>query len=211
MLSNPGQHRRALERVAFHGWEIAMAMTKCHECTKDISTTAAACPHCGAKPKPKTSGCAWIAAVVIGVPMFLAIFGTANRPPATVSPAASPARSKPATPSAPPEAPKAVLRLVSFNCTQDSIGNAIVEGSVKNISDRPIEQAVKVHASFYDKADNKLGSDSGYLDFKPLLVNQDAPFKIYGVRNPAYSKCSVDAMSVGFGTQLRWESSKAGK
>lgn len=187
-----------------------MAMTKCHECKKDISTTAAACPHCGAKPKPKTSGCAWIAAVIIGVPMFLAIVGTANRPPAssTSSATPSPARS---TPAAPPEPPKAVLKLVSFNCTQDSIGNAIVEGSVKNISDRPIEQAVKVHASFYDKSDNKLGSDSGYLDFKPLLVNQEAPFKIYGVRNPAYSKCSVDAMSAGFGTQLRWESSKTGK
>jgi len=27
-----------------------MALTKCQECGKDISTTAQTCPHCGAKP-----------------------------------------------------------------------------------------------------------------------------------------------------------------
>lgn len=187
-----------------------MAMTKCHECKKDISSTAAACPHCGAKPKPKTSGCAWIAAVIIGVPMFFAIVGTANRSPepAKAQPSnagAAPAAPAKAAPQAPPEKPKSVLKLASFTCTSDSIGNAIVQGSVKNISGSQIDQAIKVHASFYDKAGNKLGSDSGYLDFKPLLVNQEAPFKIYGVRNPAYSRCSVDAMSIGWGTQLRWE------
>lgn len=37
-------------------------MTKCNECGKDMSTTAAACPACGAKPKKKTSMLTWIAA-----------------------------------------------------------------------------------------------------------------------------------------------------
>jgi hypothetical protein len=29
-----------------------MALIKCHECGKEVSTEAAACPSCGAKPKP---------------------------------------------------------------------------------------------------------------------------------------------------------------
>jgi hypothetical protein len=28
-----------------------MALVKCHECNKEISSEAVACPHCGAKPK----------------------------------------------------------------------------------------------------------------------------------------------------------------
>lgn len=56
-----------------------MAMTKCRECSKDISTTATACPHCGAKPKPKTSGCAWLAAIFIAVPVVLSMFASNQR------------------------------------------------------------------------------------------------------------------------------------
>lgn len=56
-----------------------MAMTKCHECKKDISTTAAACPHCGAKPKPKTSGCAWLALIFIAIPVVFGIVMSESR------------------------------------------------------------------------------------------------------------------------------------
>jgi hypothetical protein len=56
-----------------------MAMTKCHECKKDISTTATACPHCGAKPKPKTSGCAWLALIFIAIPVVFGIFMSEGR------------------------------------------------------------------------------------------------------------------------------------
>lgn len=34
-----------------------MALTACHECKQQISSEAAACPHCGAKPKKGLSGC----------------------------------------------------------------------------------------------------------------------------------------------------------
>lgn len=32
-----------------------MALKKCRECGKEISSTAKACPHCGASPKKRTS------------------------------------------------------------------------------------------------------------------------------------------------------------
>jgi hypothetical protein len=37
-----------------------MALTKCKECGKDISTEAKACPSCGAPPPPRTSTATWI-------------------------------------------------------------------------------------------------------------------------------------------------------
>lgn len=37
-----------------------MALTKCKECGTEISTTAKACPKCGAAPEAKTSVATWI-------------------------------------------------------------------------------------------------------------------------------------------------------
>lgn len=46
-----------------------MAMTTCKECKAQISTTADACPQCGAKRR-KTSGCAMVLAIFFGLLFF---------------------------------------------------------------------------------------------------------------------------------------------
>jgi type II secretory pathway pseudopilin PulG len=51
-----------------------MALTKCHECGQEISTTAAVCPKCGAKPK-RTSGCAVVVLIVIALAVVGSILG----------------------------------------------------------------------------------------------------------------------------------------
>ncbi len=51
-----------------------MAMTKCKECETDISTTADACPKCGAK-QIRTSGCAKIVAICIGLLILFYLIG----------------------------------------------------------------------------------------------------------------------------------------
>jgi hypothetical protein len=43
-----------------------MALRRCKECGKEMSTRAAACPHCGAKPR-RTSFGTWLVLVVIGL------------------------------------------------------------------------------------------------------------------------------------------------
>lgn len=43
-----------------------MAIRPCKECGKDISTSAPACPHCGAKPR-RTSLFTWIVAAFLGL------------------------------------------------------------------------------------------------------------------------------------------------
>lgn len=71
-----------------------MALIKCKECGKEISTQAASCPHCGAvrfvpKTKAKTSGCTWLVLVVLGVPVLIAIFaGSSGQRSTTPQPSA---------------------------------------------------------------------------------------------------------------------------
>lgn len=103
------------------------------------------------------------------------------------------------------EANKPIVKLVNFTCDKDSSGNSIVHGTVKNISGEPIRRRINVHASFYTASGDKLGSDSGYVDYEPILAGQEAPFKFYGPTNPLYRKCTIDAMTVGFGTQVPWK------
>jgi hypothetical protein len=56
-----------------------MALTKCRECGREISTTAAVCPNCGAK-QTRTSGCAIVVLVIIvGAAILVGIGNFANR------------------------------------------------------------------------------------------------------------------------------------
>jgi hypothetical protein len=47
-----------------------MALTKCKECSKELSTTAKACPHCGAEPPKRTSLLTWLVAIIIAYIVF---------------------------------------------------------------------------------------------------------------------------------------------
>lgn len=51
-----------------------MALTKCRECGQGISTTAVACPKCGAKPK-RTSGCAIVVLAFVALAVVGAMLG----------------------------------------------------------------------------------------------------------------------------------------
>ncbi|WP_394003554.1 zinc ribbon domain-containing protein [Luteimonas sp. WGS1318] len=55
-----------------------MAIIKCKECGSEISTTAAACPKCGAK-YAQTSGCAKIALIGVILVAFMLVVGMCSR------------------------------------------------------------------------------------------------------------------------------------
>lgn len=83
-----------------------MAMTRCKECGHSISTTADACPSCGAK-QIRTSGCAKVVLVVILVFTGFALLGQCTAdPPRPAAPVSSPPNlddaAKPAAESTPP-------------------------------------------------------------------------------------------------------------
>jgi uncharacterized OB-fold protein len=63
-----------------------MALIKCHECGGQVSDQAGACPHCGAKPKPKTTASTKIWATVFAAVVAIAVFSPkreASIPPET--------------------------------------------------------------------------------------------------------------------------------
>jgi hypothetical protein len=55
-----------------------MALKKCKECGKDVSTQADKCPHCGACVKTQI-GCLGAIAVILGVLILIGIIGSLNR------------------------------------------------------------------------------------------------------------------------------------
>lgn len=66
-----------------------MALVKCHECGKELSTKADKCPHCGAKPKKKTSIIVWVFALLFGFVIFKAMSPPDVNPDSTSPPAAA--------------------------------------------------------------------------------------------------------------------------
>lgn len=71
-----------------------MPLVKCKECAKEVSSTAAACPGCGAPIKPaksakKTSGCAWIVLIFIAIPFLAGVFGLIGNEDSSQAPALS--------------------------------------------------------------------------------------------------------------------------
>lgn len=75
-----------------------MALIKCHECGKEVSTEAVACPNCGVKPNqdkggvaPKPlSGAQWAGIIIIAIVAFL-IFSSGSNHKAAGGVSAAPA------------------------------------------------------------------------------------------------------------------------
>lgn len=50
-----------------------MSIKACRECGKPVAASAEACPHCGAFRRKRTSPVTWVVAVLIGLPLAIAI------------------------------------------------------------------------------------------------------------------------------------------
>lgn len=103
-----------------------MAMTKCKECKADISTTADACPSCGAK-QVRTSGCAKAVLWIIGIIVALAAIEQCSSLSSHSSPTYSnPVQSRgiPAVPSPPPTPPQPGSQW-SYNQESDPMTSAV--------------------------------------------------------------------------------------
>ncbi len=103
-----------------------MAMTKCKECQTEISTTADACPKCGAK-QVHTSGCAKVVLWFIGIIVALAAIGQCSSPstsPTDTSSTSSSSSQEPTPPATPP-APPVPGSQWSYNQESDAMTSAV--------------------------------------------------------------------------------------
>lgn len=58
-----------------------MALTKCKDCSNEMSTDAAACPRCGAPAPKKTSAFTWVVAVITIVVVYQCTSSAVDRVP----------------------------------------------------------------------------------------------------------------------------------
>lgn len=91
-----------------------------------------------------------------------------------------------------------LLELQSYNCSTE-YDYFIIEGSVKNISDKSLDD-VEVIGSAYQDNDEFVKSDSAIIKYNPILAGQTSPFKIIMTGNPLIKKCSVSFKELLGGT-----------
>lgn len=83
-----------------------------------------------------------------------------------------------------------------FSCSSDSIGNMIIEGTVKNTSSDFDLRSVQLRGTAYDRSGNVVNTNTSYIDSDILYKNSTSTFTIY-VDDPQYrgTKCGVDVES----------------
>lgn len=158
-----------------------------------IPKEAKVCPHC--RKKQGTSVLTWVVAIFFGI-IFIgtcsSIIGQNTRKTSTV----------------------ATENRAQFNInTETSIelqnwhwrlehSYIITEGSIKNITDKSIDNIV-AYVNLYDNKGDFITSDHALIDYRPLLPGQTSPFKIISTYNPAMNKAAVDFKTFG-GKTLYW-------
>jgi hypothetical protein len=73
----------------------------------------------------------------------------------------------------------------------ETYGYYIVEGQVKNLTDRSLENVTAV-ATWYDRNGQFISSDDALIEYNPLLPGQTAPFKTMTRGNPEMKRFSVE-------------------
>ncbi len=159
-----------------------MAIKKCKECGKEVSSQAKQCPHCGA-PQPKTVGIGSILLVLfVGYVIYAAVSGGGG------SGSTNTASSSSSTYTAPePQTPP--LELQSWRCDKEH-GYVFVRGEVKNVSTQQLKNVVAV-GEFRTKGGELVKSENALLDYNPIMPGQTSPFSAGGTDNPQIQGCQI--------------------
>jgi hypothetical protein len=82
------------------------------------------------------------------------------------------------------------LELLSSRGSRGGYGYYTVEGEVKNISGKRLEN-VEAVATMYDKDGGFITTGSALIDYDPILPGQTSPFKVMVRANPAMERYRV--------------------
>lgn len=144
-------------------------------------------------------------AIIISVAVLIGFVGVtvyiddgkhrASPPVATIAPAAP-------TPKPAPTPKKPDLKVLSWNCTQ-SYGFVTVSGEVRNETNAPISNLMVV-SLHYSSDQQLIRSDSGMVDYNPIMPGQTSPFKTMGTLNPMMRTCRIGFKQM-FGGAVSWD------
>lgn len=97
-------------------------------------------------------------------------------------------------------APRDLLVLASSTCATVGTGRFYeCSGAVRNISGE-VQRNVQVVIAWLDAAGTTQTSDTALIEYNPLLVDQESPWKVIGTTNPALTKYTVNFKQLGGGT-----------
>jgi hypothetical protein len=98
-----------------------------------------------------------------------------------------------------PANPINFVEIQEVNCTRDSIGNVILEGTVKNTSNTYNLQFVKLRATLLSATGGVINTNTGFIDSDVLFSNTSSTYKIY-VNAPGVTggSCQVTVEDASF-------------
>jgi hypothetical protein len=99
------------------------------------------------------------------------------------------------------------LELVEWHWGPSESGITVkAEGEVTNISNEPLRNVVAL-VSFYTKDRTFITSDTGFLEYNPILPGQTSPFRVITGYNRAMAMASIDFKYFGGGS-IFWRKKK---
>lgn len=91
------------------------------------------------------------------------------------------------------------VEVQEVTCTRDSIGNVILEGTVKNTSNLYNLQFVQLRATISTTAGTVINTNTGYIDSDVLFFNTSSTYKIYvNAPDNAEGSCQITVESATF-------------
>ena len=183
----------------------------CPFCKASITKNTKFCPSClvdvssvtgvgtVSAPVRRTSWVTWLVLIFFGLMFVSWLVKETSSPQTSVAQRTSPNAAASVAPVVPAK-PKADLVLLSSNGSPTAGGSFyVIEGQVKNVSGKSLEN-VEAVGTWYDKNRDFIKTDSALVDYNPILPGQISPFKTMTTGNPAMSRYSVEFKRLFGGT-----------